>query len=156
ARRIAGEMGVQDMGPSLGEHWWEHRYDVSYKQQLILSHSRMILDTFELAATWENLEKVYRAVKGVSAGLGMIMAHFSHFYHTGANIYFTLVSHAGTASSSAERYDEIWDRMLKAACEAGATLSHHHGVGTLKNEWIRAEKGHWISIFEKVKRGLDP
>lgn len=156
ARAIASKMGVQDLGPLLGEHWWEHRYDVSYKQQLILSHGRMILDTFELAATWDKLEGVYRAVKGVSAGLGMIMAHFSHFYHTGANIYFTLVSHAGVTGSSAERYDEIWDRMLKAACDAGATLSHHHGVGTLKNEWIRQEKGHWISIFEKVKRGFDP
>ena len=156
ARAIAGRMGVKDLGARLGEHWWEHRYDVSYKQQLILSHSRMILDTFELAATWDKLEGVYRAVKGVNAGLGMIMAHFSHFYHTGANIYFTLVSHAGLKGSSAEHYDEIWDRMLKAACDAGATLSHHHGVGTLKNEWIRQEKGKWISIFEKVKRGFDP
>jgi alkyldihydroxyacetonephosphate synthase len=156
ARAFAGKMGLQDLGPTLGEHWWEHRYDVSYKQQLILSHSRMILDTFELAATWGNLEKVYRAVKGVNAGLGMIMAHFSHFYHTGANIYFTLVSHAGMSETSPEHYDRIWDAMLKAACDAGATLSHHHGVGRLKNEWIRAEKGHWIPIFEKVKRGFDP
>ena len=44
----------------------------------------------------------------------------------------------------------------KAAFEAGATLSHHHGSGTLKNEWIRREKGPWIPIFEKVKRGFDP
>jgi alkyldihydroxyacetonephosphate synthase len=156
ARAIASKLGVKDLGPTLGEHWWEHRYDVSYKQQLILSHSRMILDTFELAATWDKLEGVYRAVKGVNAGMGMIMAHFSHFYHTGANIYFTLVSHAGVKGSSADHYDEIWERMLKAACDAGATLSHHHGSGTLKNEWIRREKGHWISIFEKVKHGFDP
>jgi alkyldihydroxyacetonephosphate synthase len=156
AKAIAARLGVQDLGPGLGEHWWEHRYDVSYKQQLILSHSRMILDTFELAGTWDKLEGIYRAVKGVNAGLGMIMAHFSHFYHTGANIYFTLVSHAGIQGSSAEKYDEIWERMLQAACEAGATLSHHHGSGTLKNQWIRREKGHWISIFEKVKRGFDP
>ena len=156
ANEIAIRMGVQSLGPALAAHWWEHRYDVSYKQQLILSHKRMILDTFELAATWDKLEAVYRAVKGVNAGLGMIMAHLSHFYHTGANIYFTLVSHAGFSGSSAERYDEIWERMLKAACEAGATLSHHHGVGTLKNEWIRKEKGEWVSIFEKVKRGFDP
>lgn len=156
ARAIAEKMGVKYLGPELGEHWWEHRYDVSYKQQLIVSHSRMILDTFELAGTWDKLEGIYRAVKGVKVGAGMIMAHFSHFYHTGANIYFTLVSHAGFTGSSAERYDEIWDRMLQAACDAGATLSHHHGSGTLKNEWIRREKGKWIPIFEKVKRGFDP
>jgi alkyldihydroxyacetonephosphate synthase len=156
ARRIAREMEIQDLGPALAEHWWEHRYDVSYKQQLVISHGRMILDTFELAATWEKLEGVYRAVKAVDVGMGIIMAHFSHFYHTGANIYFTLVSHAGWKEGSPERYDEIWERMLKAACDAGATLSHHHGVGIQKNEWIRREKGGWIPIFEKVKRGFDP
>jgi len=156
ARDLATQLGVQILGPKLAEHWWEHRYDVSYKQQLILSHQRMIVDTFELAATWDKIEQVYRAVKDVKVGLGVILAHFSHFYHTGANIYFSLVSHAGVSGSSAERYDEIWDKMLRAALEAGATLSHHHGVGTLKNEWIRKEKGPWIGLFKKVKNGFDP
>ena len=156
ARKIAREMGIQDLGSPLAEHWWEHRYDVSYRQQLILSHERMILDTFELAATWENLEEVYRAVKSVEVGFGMILAHFSHFYHTGANIYFTLVTHAGVKASAVERYDQIWDKMLAAANGAGATLSHHHGSGTLKNEWIRREKGPWIHIFERIKLGFDP
>jgi alkyldihydroxyacetonephosphate synthase len=156
AKKIAAGLEVRYLGPELGEHWWKHRYDVSYKQQLILSHKRMVLDTFELAATWDRLPEVYRAVKSVSAGLGMIMAHLSHFYHTGANIYFTLVSHAGLSGPSTDAYDRIWDDMLRAACESGATLSHHHGSGTLKNEWIRHEKGAWIGIFEKVKRGFDP
>ncbi len=40
AREIARQLEVQDLGPSLGEHWWAHRYDVSYKQQLILSRPR--------------------------------------------------------------------------------------------------------------------
>jgi alkyldihydroxyacetonephosphate synthase len=153
---VAKDCGLQHLGPKLGEHWWQHRYDVSYKQQLILSHSRMILDTFELACTWSKIEEVYRAVKDCRPLLGLVMAHFSHFYHTGANIYFTLVSHAGVSGSSAEKYDEIWNEFLGAAEAAGATLSHHHGSGMLKNEWIRREKGDWISIYEKVKHGFDP
>jgi alkyldihydroxyacetonephosphate synthase len=46
--------------------------------------------------------------------------------------------------------------MLRAALEAGATLSHHHGSGALKNEWIRKEKGPFIEIFRRVKNGFDP
>jgi len=156
ALQIASDIGITHLGPHLGEHWWEHRYDVSYKQQLILSHSRMILDTFELACTWDRILEVYRAVKDCRPLLGLVMAHFSHFYHTGANIYFTLVSHAGVTGTSAEKYDAIWNEFLGAAEAAGATLSHHHGSGTLKNEWIRKEKGDWIRIFEKVKHGFDP
>jgi len=156
ALSVAKNLGLTHLGPRLGEHWWDHRYDVSYKQQLILSHSRMILDTFELACTWDKIEEVYRAVKDCRPLLGLVMAHFSHFYHTGANIYFTLVSHAGVTGSSAEKYDAIWEEFLRAAEAAGATLSHHHGSGTLKNDWIRREKGDWISIYEKVKHGFDP
>lgn len=156
ARSIAQSLKVQDLGPHLAEHWWEHRYDVSYKQQLILSHNRLILDTFELATTWDNLENVYRAVKKVKVGLGVILAHFSHFYHTGANIYFTLVSHAGFSQNSTEKYDQIWEDMLKAAYESGATLSHHHGIGVQKNEWLRKEKGPWINLFKRIKNGFDP
>jgi alkyldihydroxyacetonephosphate synthase len=156
AEALATQGGLQNLGPSLGEHWWEHRYDVSYKQQLILSHGRMVLDTFELATTWDKIEKVYRAVKDVKVGLGIVLAHLSHFYHTGANIYFTLISHAGFKGSSAEHYDEIWNKMLRAALDAGATLSHHHGVGALKNEWMKKEKGAWVPLFKKVKNGFDP
>lgn len=152
---IAKQLGIQNLGPSLGEHWWEHRYDVSYKQQLILSHNRMIVDTFEVAATWENLEAVYHSVKGVKVGMGVILAHLSHFYHTGANIYFSLVTHSGF-NDAVEHYDGIWEAMMEAAYKAGATLSHHHGVGIQKNKWIQAEKGHWIDIFRKVKNGFDP
>src|SRR5690606_2055696 len=32
---LARDLGVKDLGPGLAEHWWEHRYNVSYKQQLI-------------------------------------------------------------------------------------------------------------------------
>jgi alkyldihydroxyacetonephosphate synthase len=156
AREIARECGMQDLGPRLGEHWWEHRYDVSYKQQLILSHQRLILDTFEVAMTWDKVQAVYDAVKAVPVGMGLILAHLSHFYHTGANLYFTLVSHAGFREAPAERYDGIWEKMMDAALRAGATLSHHHGSGRLKNEWIRREKGAWIPIFRKVKLGFDP
>ncbi len=156
ASRIAESAGVRRIGPELAQHWWEHRYDVSYKQQLIMSHNRMILDTFELSATWERLEAVYRAVKSADVGMGMVLAHLSHFYHTGANIYFTLVSHAGFTGKSADQYDRIWNNVLEAAVGAGATLSHLHGVGALKREWIRREMKPWVGIFERVKRGFDP
>jgi alkyldihydroxyacetonephosphate synthase len=153
---VARKLGLTHLGPGLGEHWWKHRYDVSYKQQLILSHEKMVLDTFELAASWDRLEEVYRAVKGAKIGLGLILAHFSHFYHTGANIYFSVVAHAGFRPDSPSQYDAMWEALMGAALGAGATLSHHHGVGTLKNQWVRRERAGWQSVYERVKRGFDP
>lgn len=156
AANLLRELELKDLGPKLGEHWWEHRYDVSYRQQLILSHSRMLLDTFEVAATWEKLGDVYRAVKGVSVGAGVILAHFSHFYPTGANIYFTLVSHAGFTGDMVARYDAIWRAILEAALKAGATLSHHHGVGWQKNSFLTREKGAHLHLWKNIKNAIDP
>ena len=45
---------------------------------------------------------------------------------------------------------------MKAAEEAGATLSHHHGVGILKRKWIQRDPGASATILEKIKKTLDP
>lgn len=150
----AAEMRV--ISESLAQHWWEHRYAVSYKQQLILSHDRMLLDTFELAATWDRLGEVYQAVRKVPVGMGVILAHFSHFYPTGANIYFTWVSHAGWRGDPVEKYDAIWEQLLSAALGAGATLSHHHGVGIQKREFLKVEKKAGYPLWRKIKSVIDP
>lgn len=156
ARALAAALKLQDLGSRLGEHWWQHRYDVSYRQQLILSHDRMLLDTFEVAATWDRLGEVYRAVKGVSVGAGVILAHFSHFYPTGANIYFTLVSHAGFRGDTVERYDAIWKQLLEAAHGAGASLSHHHGMGLQKRDYLARETPAGDFLWKQLKHALDP
>ncbi|MBN2054763.1 FAD-binding oxidoreductase, partial [bacterium] len=38
----------------------------------------------------------------------------------------------------------------------GATISHHHGIGTLKKEWLPGELGAGIQVLGAVKRTLDP
>ncbi|OFZ79140.1 MAG: hypothetical protein A2583_00410 [Bdellovibrionales bacterium RIFOXYD1_FULL_53_11] len=154
--RMAPLAGARRIGDQLAQHWWEHRYDISYKQQLIMSHGRMILDTFEVAATWDKLQAVYEAVKNVNIGFGIVLAHLSHFYHAGANIYFSIVAHAGLTPDVPARYDSIWSDVMRAAEGAGATLSHHHGVGRLRREWIMRERADWMKIFLKVKNGFDP
>jgi len=156
AKHIAQNYQLRFMGPKMAEYWYVHRYDVSYKQQLILSHEKIVLDTFEIAATWDRLEQVYHTVKKTQIGFGMILAHLSHFYHTGANIYFTLVGHGQTSQKTIPYYDQVWEKILQSAFDSGATLSHHHGVGTQKMHWLNKEKGDLIEIYKKVKHGFDP
>lgn len=155
AESLAQQTGVQALGSKPAEHWWSHRYAVSYKQSLILSHDNTVLDTFEIAATWDCLPEVYRAVKNSHPGLVLVLAHMSHFYHTGANIYFSLVGHAGLGTS-VEAYDRMWEAILEAALKTGATLSHHHGVGAQKSKWIRRERPAHQALFGRIKRVLDP
>ena len=55
------------------------------------------------------------------------MAHFSHAYREGCSIYFSFAGRGRT-----DVYDKTWRDALAAARAAGGTVTHHHGVGSLK------------------------
>ena len=46
----------------------------------------------EVAATWDRLLPMYKAVKAAIGREAFVMAHFSHAYAEGCSIYFTFVS----------------------------------------------------------------
>lgn len=163
AEMATGFGGFVDTGEDPAEHWFSHRYDISYYQQQIMSHRRMILDTFEVATTWAQLPALHRAVKDVasrfSEGQGemlIILAHFSHFYHTGGNIYFTLCGRAGEGTPTAEFYDKVWEALLSACQRVGAAISHHHGVGRLKARAHAMQQGPLFDLLKRLKNEIDP
>ena len=45
---------------------------------------------------------------------------------------------------------------MEIALRRGATISHHHGVGQVREPWIRAELGGWWNVWTRVRRALDP
>jgi alkyldihydroxyacetonephosphate synthase len=153
--------GFKDTGPEPAEHWWSHRYDISYYQQQVMSHRRVILDTFEVACDWKTLMPLHVAVKAVSQefkgqGMLVLLAHFSHFYHTGGNIYFTLCGVSPKESPTVDFYDLVWDKLLSACEKQGAAISHHHGIGRLKAAAHIRQRGVFHEVFRKLKHELDP
>lgn len=153
--------GWENRGSDPGEDWWAHRYDVSYRQQQILSHRRMILDTFEVSTVWSKLPALHKAVKRVSQDFSgdemlIILSHFSHFYHTGGNIYFTLCGRSPDEAGTAGFYDKVWDALLAACLREGAAISHHHGIGRLKAKAFVKSHGPLHAALRKLKNELDP
>lgn len=152
------EQGV-DLGPGPGEHWLKNRYSVSFKQSKMYA-SGAFVDTMEVAATWDRLLPLYRAVRRAIGKDALVMAHFSHAYGEGCSIYF---SFAGAApdprdpAAALERYDRIWKNALIAVHEAGGTISHHHGVGELKAAAMTREHGPGgMRLLAALKHALDP
>ena len=153
---LCRELGGVDLGASPARHWMEKRYAVSYKQSKMFA-AGAFADTMEVAATWDRVLPVYREVRRAVAPLGFIMAHLSHAYVEGCSLYFTFSATASTPDEVAERYDAIWREALGAATEAGATVSHHHGVGFAKAERMHAELGGaGVQLLRAVKSTFDP
>ncbi len=164
-QRILAGFQFTDLGPEPAEHWWSHRYDVSYRQQQILSHRRMILDTFEVSACYRELPKLYRQIKNAAAQsiadksqneMFILLAHFSHFYHTGANIYFTLCGRASESGLPSDYYDRAWSHLLAECVSANGAVSHHHGIGRLKSDALTTQMASLHPILKGIKYALDP
>ena len=85
----------------------------------------------------------------------LVLCHISHVYETGASLYFTVA-----AKESDDPLGQ-W-RAAKAAASdamlaAGATITHHHAVGTDHLPWFEREIGPvGVSILRAVKADLDP
>jgi alkyldihydroxyacetonephosphate synthase len=153
AERLLHELSAEPLGEAPARAWLAHRYAVSYRQSKVFQQGAFN-DTLEVAATWARLPGVYSAVRHAAGRHALVLAHLSHAYPDGCSIYFTLV--ATSRGDALGRYDAIIDAVLGAALAEGATLSHHHGIGTSKAHLLEAELGGGVSTLRQLRRAWDP
>src|SRR5439155_673442 len=146
--------GGRDLGPGPGERWLKHRYAVSFRMSKVFDAGAFV-DTMEVATSWDRLLELYRAVRQAISPLAFIMAHFSHAYADGCSIYFTFAARGNSRWDAERKYDDIWRAGLAAAHQAGATISHHHGVGLSKAPFMPEEHGEAMAIYRALKDVLD-
>jgi alkyldihydroxyacetonephosphate synthase len=147
---------AERLDDALVDRWMEHRNDVSALHAL--TERGFALDTMEVAAPWAALPAVYArciaALQGVD-GMLMASAHQSHAYTDGACLYFTFAGQP--PRDDRERfYVASWDAAQRAALDAGASLSHHHGVGLNRARFMDQALGGGLGVLQAVKDALDP
>jgi alkyldihydroxyacetonephosphate synthase len=137
--------------PALVDRWLEKRFNFREDIENVKKMGYMP-ETIEVAAKWNRITELYAdaittlaEVQGVS-GVG---AHLSHIYDQGACLYLTIV-----LEPDKDVYWAIWEAMAKIAKAHDATISHHHGVGILKRDYVRDEVP--IELVKKIKKALDP
>jgi alkyldihydroxyacetonephosphate synthase len=153
AERSFAELGGVSLGEGPARDWLAHRYAVSYRQSSVFQQGAFN-DTLEVAAPWARIADTYAAVRRAAGRHALVLAHLSHAYPEGCSIYFTLV--ATRAGDALRRYDSVLDAVLGASLAAGATLSHHHGVGTSKAHLLDLELGGGLPTLRRLRRAWDP
>lgn len=151
--RLARERGAVDRGPGPAETWWRNKIAVSFKQSGVYEAGAFV-DTMEVATRWDKLDALHTAVRKALSPHALVMAHFSHAYPDGCSIYFTFAAPAGPDAQA--RHRAAWKDALAAVVEQGACVSHHHGVGLLKGEALRASLGPLHDALARLKAALDP
>ena len=147
--------GAKDKGEAPGLAWFKRRYAISYKMSPMFVAGAFV-DTMEVAVTWDRLMDLYAEVRQTLSSRALVMAHFSHAYEEGCSIYFTFAASAEGRAKADSLYDEIWQTGLEAVLRKGGTISHHHGVGISKAEFMQEEHGRGMGVFRKLKAVMDP
>jgi alkyldihydroxyacetonephosphate synthase len=151
-------LGGTSAGTQPGEKWVSGRFDAPYLRDSMLD-AGVLVETLETATFWSNVERLYAEVKtALTASLGdpsIVLCHISHVYETGCSLYFTV------ATKEADDPLAQWERAKAAASDAmiaaGATITHHHAVGTDHKPWFAREVGPLgVSVLRAVKADLDP
>jgi alkyldihydroxyacetonephosphate synthase len=153
---VCMSMGATVGDVALVEAWTHHRNDTSGLQAL--TRKGYVVDTMEIAANWADLDNVVEAVETAMLavpGARSSTCHLSHSYIEGACIYFTFA-----ATPSAEEFEStylaLWDAGQRAALAAGANLSHHHGIGYSRSQYMEQALGTSMQVLRSVKNALDP
>jgi alkyldihydroxyacetonephosphate synthase len=142
--------------PSLVDGWFEHRNDTSALQAL--TRQGYVVDTMEVAAPWSRLSDVVAATTSAQLAVPHVLAstcHLSHSYLDGACLYFTFA-----AAPPPDQFETtsvaLWDEGQRAALDAGANLSHHHGVGLNRARFAAGALGDGHRVLAAIKAALDP
>ncbi|WP_234410963.1 FAD-binding oxidoreductase [Nocardioides terrigena] len=151
-------LGGTDLGEEPGRAWEHGRFHAPYLRDSLLDVG-VLVETLETATFWSHRQGLYDAVKAALAGsLGegaLVLCHVSHVYETGCSLYFTVAARQGEdplaqwAAAKAAASDAI--------IAAGATITHHHAVGTDHKPWFAREIGPvGVQVLRAVKDSLDP
>jgi len=155
ALAVVADVGGEDLGREPGERWYASRYHISFKLPKILQKDAFA-DTIEVAATWDRVPALYKAVRAAVAPHAVILAHFSHAYPEGCSIYFTVSGAASDLADAEARYERVWDQAMQGALRVGGTVTHHHGTGLLKRRYTAREHGLGRALYDQLKRRCDP
>ena len=154
-REILEGSGGKDLGEGPGVQWFRHRYKVSFKQSRFYALGAFV-DTMEVACPWGRLLEMYDEVKRTIGQRALVMAHFSHAYPEGCSIYFTFAAYRKTPEESERLYMRIWHEALTTVVRCGGTISHHHGIGLMKRDFMVREHGDGARLFRALKALFDP
>jgi alkyldihydroxyacetonephosphate synthase len=157
---ICPRFGGKWLGSGPAKWWWDRRLSTS---GLLRTQHKVncFADTIEVAAPWSRLRDVHssmrQAMKAATGESGSVFGHVAHAYPTGADIYMIFHGVASPGCLIDDAYEGVVEAAVAAALGCGATLSHHHGIGLLRNKFLRQEYGDaGFRILAGIANVLDP
>lgn len=161
AKRHGGLRG----GGENGERGYQLTFGIAYIRDFMMKH-HLMAESFETSMPWTNVhalcENVKRRIGEEHAKRGLpgrpfVTARVTQLYRTGAVVYFYFAFYAKGIENPQLIFNEIEHAARDEILKSGGSLSHHHGIGKLRRDFmpqILSPGG--LMWKEKLKTALDP
>src|SRR5580700_5383220 len=159
---IYRRFGAVDLGHSSGKSFESTKYDFPHIRDFLMDRG-VSSDVSETSTVWSNIVPLYRATTS-ALGAGILESgvrpwvgcHISHTYHSGASLYLTFACRQQNGNEM-QQYLHAKRVVQQSFIDCGATLSHHHAVGTEHLPWLTDDISPvGIMAVAAIKGGLDP
>jgi len=154
-RRIFKQYGAFELTfAKVTEAWEKGRFTDPYMREDLMDFG-VLIDTLECGVTWSQMPEVHKKVRAFvkQRPHTICMTHISHAYPQGANLYFIFIAKMDTI----REYLDLQYGIIEAITKAGASVSHHHGVGKQTAPWLEAQIGkEQMDVIRTLKKHFDP
>ncbi|MBN8595588.1 MAG: FAD-binding oxidoreductase [Anaerolineae bacterium] len=147
---------VEELGSAPVERWMQHRFDFSTVEN-ILRRPGGLAETIEIAHYWDGIQDTFDRLMAALSTFGIeVLAHFSHTYPQGTSLYMILLGERANDADAEATLLQIWQTAMRVTLDTGAVLSHHHGVGVVRKDFVREALGSAMIVLDQIKDVLDP
>ncbi|KAM8933694.1 alkyldihydroxyacetonephosphate synthase, peroxisomal [Pelodytes ibericus] len=162
---IAAKFGGLAAGEDNGQRGYMLTFVIAYLRDLGMDYY-LIGESFETSVPWDRVLDLCRNVKErivrECKERGVQFPPFStcrvtQTYDAGACVYFYFAFNYRGLSDPVHVYEEIEYAAREEILANGGSLSHHHGVGKLRKQWLKdsiSDVG--IGMLKSVKNFVDP
>jgi alkyldihydroxyacetonephosphate synthase len=164
-RRIARGHGGMRAGAENGRRGYQLTYGIAYIRDFVMKHY-ILGESFETSVPWSQLVTLCESVKRrlheeyrrrQLPGHPFVTCRVTQVYATGACVYFYFAFYHKGVDDPSGVYAELERCARDEILRRGGSLSHHHGVGKLRQGFLaRVQSPAALEWAAEVKRAVDP
>ena len=164
-KRVATRHGGVSGGSHNGQRGYMLTYAIAYIRDFLTDY-HIIGETYETTVPWDRIDDVITAVEKRATemhrefglpGKSYVSPRITQLYHTGVCIYFTHGFSARGVENPDRAFAAIEHAMRETIMANGGSISHHHGVGKLRRDFIpQTLTPAAVDLLRDVKAAADP
>uniref|UniRef100_A0A673LBZ0 Alkylglycerone-phosphate synthase n=1 Tax=Sinocyclocheilus rhinocerous TaxID=307959 RepID=A0A673LBZ0_9TELE len=154
---IAAKFGGLAAGEDNGQRGYMLTFVIAYLRDLGMDYY-VIGESFETSVPWDRVLDLCRNVKErIVRECKERGVQVTQTYDAGACVYFYFAFNYRGLNDPVHVYEQVEHAAREEILANGGSLSHHHGVGKLRKEWMKESvSGVGLGMLKSVKEYVDP